>query len=293
MIAPRTARPSALGAFRGEALKLSRQLSVWLMILGAFVLLGIIVLASSTASSFKADLARDPSLFMNDAVQVYGTVFQVGSGIFLLIVSARLLAMEYSSGTIRIIYARGMGRLQLLLTKLAALTALGLLMLAGYLLVVGAIVVVTVRSWQGSLAPLGHISPAEWANVLRALVFCAANVLVLVTLAAAAAGLGRSLAFALPAALALFPADNFSTVICLLIARVTGHDHPWLDITQWLLGPNLNNLLPLWETTHPRAAFATPLVKVDLTQTVAVIAAWSVAFAVVAVVRAVRPDVLE
>jgi len=293
LIAAHSLRPSVAGIFRGEVLKVSRQVSVWLMLLGAFVLLGVIVLASSTAGPFKDDLAHDPSAYMNDVVQVYGTVFQIGSGIFLLIVAARLLSMEYATGTVRILYARGVGRLQLLLTKVAALVMLGLLLLAGYLSVAAAIVALTVQAWSGSLSALGQVSNGEWQNVERALVFYIANILVLVVVAAAAAGLGRSLTFALPAAMAIFPADNFASVICSLVARVTKQQHPWLDINQWFLGPNLNNLLSLWESTHPRPAFATPTTTVDLTHTVAVIAAWCVALAAVAVVRTARPDVLE
>lgn len=287
------ARPSTAGIFRGEVLKVSRQLSVWLMLAGAFLLLGVIVLASSTAPSFRTDLDRDPSIYVNDLVEIYGTVFQIGSGIFLLIVSVRLLSMEYSSGTVRILYARGAGRVQLLVTKIAALLALGLLVLAGYLVVVFLIVDATLLAWKGSLAPLGHVSTQEWQNVARALAFYVANLGVLVLVAAAAAGLGRSLSFALPAALALFPADNFLTVICQLVARVTNHQHPWLDVTQWFLGPALNNLPALWETTHPRAAFAIPLVPVSLGREVFVIAAWSVGLAAIAVLRTTRPDVLE
>jgi ABC-type transport system involved in multi-copper enzyme maturation permease subunit len=53
-------------------------------------------------------------VFIHDCLQIYGTVFQIGSGIFLLIVSARLFAMEYAAGTVRIVYARGVSRLGLL-----------------------------------------------------------------------------------------------------------------------------------------------------------------------------------
>jgi len=293
LIAAQTLRPSIPGAFRAEVLKVSRQLSVWLMLLGGVVLLGIVVLASTTSGPFKDHLARDPSLFINDVVEIYGTMFQVGSGIVLLIVASRLLSMEYSGGTVRILYARGVGRVQLLLTKMAAVTVFGLLLLAGYLVVVGVIVATTVRAWSGSLTALGQVSTEEWQNVERALVFYVANIVVLVLVAAAAAALGRSLTFALPAALALFPADNFTSIICALVANATRHQHPWLDINQWFLGPNLNNLLSLWETTQPRPAFAIPEVKVDLTHTVLVIAAWSVAMGLSAVARTARPDVLE
>jgi len=291
--APRIRHPSLIGTFRGEALKVSRQLSIWLMILAAFGLLGVIVLATSTAGPFKDDLQHRPSAFLNDVVQIYGTVFQVGSGIVLLVVAARLLSMEYSSGTIRILYARGVGRLQLLLVKMAALLTFGLLLLIGYVVVVGVIVAVFAVAWTGGLSALGRVASAEWQDVERALVFYAANLGVLVLVAAAAAGLGRSLAFALPAALALFPADNFASLICSLVARVTQHQHPWLDLNQWFLGPNLNNVIPLWLSTHPRPAFAAPLVIVDLTHTVAVIAAWVIGLATIAVGRCILPDVLE
>lgn len=280
---------------RGEVLKLTRQLSLWLMLLGALGLLGVVSLGVTTAGSdrLKDLLAHNPSLFIDNMAELYETVFQLGSGIFLLIVSVRLFAMEYSSGTIRILYARGVGRLQLLLTKFAVLLVLGVLLLAGYLLLSSAIVALTVNAWSGSLTQLDRVSAAEWQNVRRAVEFAAANLVVLVLLAAAVAGLGRSLSFALPAALALFPADNFATVLLLLASRATGQSHPWLDINQWFLGPNLNVILSLWETTHPRPAFAVPLVTVSLTHAVWVVIAWSAGLAAIALYRTLRPDVLE
>ncbi len=293
MIAARPLRPSLTGAFRGELLKVSRQLSVWLMLLGALVLLGVVVLAASTAGPFKSDLLNRPTAFVNDILQIYGTVFQVGSGIFMLIVGARLLAMEYSAGTVRVLYARGVGRLQLLSVKAAALVVLGLGLLVGYVAVVAVIVLVTVQVWAGSLSPLGQVSSVAWQDAGRALVFYSANIGVLVLVAAAAAALGRSLTFGLPAALSLFPADNFASLILMLVARVTQHQHPWLDINQWFLGPNLNYVLSLWEVSKPRPAFSSPAASVDLTHVVAVVCAWAAGLAVVAIVRTVRTDVLE
>ena len=118
-------RPSFVGAVRGEALKISRQLSFWLMLAGAFVLLAIITLAISSASNIQDQLKSNPTAFAYGARDVFGTVYQIGSGIFLLIVGSRLFAMEYSSGTIRIIYARGTGRLRLLLAKMLTLAIIG------------------------------------------------------------------------------------------------------------------------------------------------------------------------
>jgi hypothetical protein len=80
-----------------------------------------------------------------------------------------------------------------------------------------------------------------------------------ILMAAAAAGIGRSLAFAMAASLAFLPVDNFSVILEMLGARITKHDHPWLNISQYQLGPNLNNVLKLIEPGHhASAAFATP-----------------------------------
>ena len=117
---------------------------------------------------------------------------------------------------------------------------------------------------------------------------------VVILLAAAAAGLGRSLAFAMAASLAFFPVDNFLVGIMALTARATRHDSPWRNLTEYLLGPNLNVLLNVIEPDHlGRSAFAPPLNPVDGHHALLVIGAWAFLFAIVAIGRAVRPDVLE
>jgi hypothetical protein len=79
-----------------------------------------------------------------------------------------------------------------------------------------------------------------------------------------------------------------------LTSRATKHDSPWRNITEYLLGPNLNVVLNLIEPDHlAQAAFAPPLNAIDGRHALLVIGAWAVLFAVVAVWRAVRPDVLE
>ena len=222
------------------------------------------------------------------------TIFQIGSGIFLLIVGSRLFAMEYSSGTIRIIYARGTGRLRLLLAKMLTLAIIGILLLAGYLVVAGGVLALLVKAWTGSLAPLQHLPTEFWQDLGMWAVVQGMSVGIVILMAAAAAGIGRSLAFAMAASLALFPVDNFSVILESLASRITKQDHPWLNISQYQLGPNLNIVLNLIEPGHhARGAFATPLVPVDATHALVVIGAFAVAFAAIAVVRAVRPDVLE
>src|SRR5438270_12945111 len=154
----RAVRPRFFGAVRGEALRLSRQLSLWLVLGGAVLLLAVIVLAISGSDSFKPALNANPTQWAYDKLLVFGTVFQIGSGIFLLLFGARLFGMEYSSGTIRIIYARGFGRVQLLLAKMVDLAIIGVLLLAGYAVLVSAILAVMVIAVHGNLDPIQHIA---------------------------------------------------------------------------------------------------------------------------------------
>ena len=287
-------RPSFFGAVRGEAIKVSRQLSFWLMLVGGVVLLGIVVVAFNTVGNLPETARTHPSVFVRQMLDVYGTIFQVGSGIVLLITGSRLIAMEYSSGTIRIAYARGVGRLQLLVAKMVLLAIIGAGLLVGYLLVVGSIVAALYANWTGGLAGLDTLDSGLRQDFGYWLLVQGISMGVVILLAAAAAGLGRSLAFAMAASLAFFPVDNFLVGIMALTARATGHDSPWRNITEYLLGPNLNIVLNAIEPDHlSRAAFAPPLNPVDGRHALLVIGAWAVLFAVIAVGRATRPDVLE
>jgi ABC-2 type transport system permease protein len=287
-------RPSFYGTIRGEVLKVSRQLSFWLMLGGAFVLLAIITLAISSASNIQDQLKTDPTGFAYGARDVFGTIFQIGSGIFLLIVGSRLFAMEYSSGTIRIIYARGTGRVRLLLAKMLTLAFIGIVLLVGYVVLAGVILALLANAWTGSISPLQHLPTQFWQDLEMWGVVQGMSMGIAILMAAAAAGIGRSLAFAMAASLAFFPVDNFSVILEALGSRITRQDHPWLNISEYQLGPNLNIVLHLIEPGHhARAAFAAPLTPIDGTHALVVIGAFALAFAVIAVGRAVRPDVLE
>ncbi|HEY8950938.1 MAG TPA: ABC transporter permease [Candidatus Dormibacteraeota bacterium] len=287
-------RPSFFGAVRAEAIKVSHQLSFWLMLVAGFVLLGITVAAFSTIGNLPDTARTDPSGFARQMFDVYGTIFQIGSGIVLLIVGSRLIAMEYSSGTVRIAYARGIGRLQLLLAKMVLLAIIGVGLLVGWLLVAGSIVAALYANWTGGLAGLDKLDTGLQQDFGYWLLAQGISMGVVILLAAAMAGLGRSLAFAMAASLAFFPVDNFLVGIMALTARATRHDSPWRNITEYLLGPNLNSLVKLIEPDHGSPiAFAPPLNPIDGHHALLVIGAWAVLFAVIAIGRAVRPDVLE
>ena len=288
------ARPRFFGTVRGEAIKVTRQLSFWLMLIGATVLLAIITLGITSAGNVQDQLKTDPTGFAYTARDIFGTIFQIGSGILLLIIGSRLFAMEYSFGAIRIIYARGTGRMALLLAKVLTLAVIGLLLFAGYMVIVGGLMALLANAWTGSLAPLKNLPNQFWQDLGFWALVQGLSMGMAILMAAAATGIGRSLAFAMAASLAFFPVDNFAVILLGLGARITHNDHPWLDITQYQLGPNLNVVLNLIEPGHhSRAAFATPLLPVDGHHALAVIGVWALAFAFIAVYRTVKPDVLE
>ena len=290
----RTLRPSFAGALRGEALKLSRQLSFWLSLGGAFLLLAVIVLAISGGANIKSLLLSDPTTWAFDKLETFGTIYQIGSGLFLLVFGARLFAMEYSAGTVRIIYARGMGRLQLWLAKALTLAVVGVVMLAGYVVIVGAILAVMISVLAGSLDPVNHISGQFWQDVEWWLLVQGISMAMAILIAAAAAAVGRSLAFGIAAALAFYPGDNFLNILEVLGIRATGHDQPWVGISQYQLSTNLNVLLKLLEPDHrARPAFAAPLADVSTQHALTVIGVFALVFLAAAVYRTVRPDVLE
>src|SRR5207244_10708211 len=86
-------RPSFVGAVRGEALKLSRQLSLWLTLAGGVVLLAVIVLAISGASNLKESLVDNPTAWAHNMMEGLGKGLILGLGILILIIGARLLVV--------------------------------------------------------------------------------------------------------------------------------------------------------------------------------------------------------
>lgn len=228
-----------------------------------------------------------------DVLDVFQFLFTAGAGIFLLIASARLVGMEYTAATIRVLLARGVGRLRLLAAKMGVLALVGLILLAGHVALCALLLGLMVRGWEGSVAPLTSLPTTAWhelgLNVLASLVSLAICIL----LGTAAAAVGRSLGFALAAALAFFPADNFAGLLLLLATNVTGQ-HVWADLTAYLLGPNLNELAIVLQTDHTaHGALVKPAVPVDTAHVLAVVTVYAAAFAVTSLMVTWRRDIRE
>lgn len=284
--------PSFAGAVRSELLKLRRQALTWVFVAltGAAAVLELVTVLTDAVA--KPQLETRPQIFYASYLGGTLNLFDTAAGVFLLVAAARLVGMEYGGGTIRVVLARGTARLQLLLAQLAALALAGVLLLIGFAILAAAILIVVVQAWHGSLAPLTSLPSQAVADTGSALVVALTSMASCILIGAAAAAVGRSLAFAVAAAMSFFPADNFGTIVMSLLQRTTGQE-VWPRLTQWFLGPSLNQLSSLLTGRRLSVAYVTPLVPVDAAHVWGVVGVWALVFLAAAVVLTWRRDVLE
>ena len=298
-----SAKPSFFGTVRGEFFKIARQWTNWIMLV---LLLGAIVLPfviEMTAPHVKINIQTNPLHFYYNLLSITLSILRVFTGIFLLILTARTIGLEYQLGTIRILLSRGVGRLQLLFAKLlaVALIALGLLvfgLLLNYLLTV-----ILVLGLTGNLDSFNALNSVFWSDARIYVLSFMLNMGVTILLATAAAVVGRSVTFGLSAAIIFFPIDNIATIIMTLAFRITHNDF-WLSTTAYLLGPNLNAMAPALTNGRTESIGAIPLygvdpagvahgIQVDGTHTVVVALVYAAIFAITAIVLTWKRDVKE
>jgi ABC-2 type transport system permease protein len=200
-------------------------------------------------------------------------------GALLLFAAARLVGTEYSAGTIRVVLARGVGRVRLLIAKLAALATFALAVTALFLVLAAAFVLVMIATQGGSPPHVVSILPgSEWHDVGIHVLTLLISAGVCVLIGAAGAAVGRSLPFAMIVAVGFFPLDNF----------MAGNR----DYNVYQLGPNLNVLA---ETLgHMRESLLTrPAQPVDTTHSLIVIGAYCAVLLLAAFIPTWRRDVSE
>ena len=298
-----SAKPRFFGTVRGKFFKMARQWTNWIMLV---LLLGVIVLPfiiEMTAPNAKTNIQANPLHFYYNLLSITLSILRVFTGIFLLILTARAIGLEYQLGTIRVLLSRGVGRLQLLFAKLlaVALIALGLLVLGlffNYLFTVILVVGLT-----GNLDSFNALNSVFWSDARIYVLSIMLNMGVTILLATAAAVVGRSVAFGLSAALLFFPIDNIATIIMTLAYRITQNDF-WLSTTAYFLGPNLNAMGSVLTNGRAESIGSTPLygvdpsgvahgIQVDGTHTVVVALVYAAIFAIMAIVLTWKRDVKE
>jgi len=291
-----SARPSFVGIVRGELFKVSRQLSTWVLAvlyLGAICLPYLVLLGSGRT---KTQVRDDPMSALYSVLGVDMMVLKVFGGALIIVVTARLIGMEYTGGTIRVLLSRGVGRLQLLFGKLTALALIALGMVVLTLLLDLLLTVVLLLATVGNLDLFKSAASAFWSDAGTYLLLALVSIGVTILMTTAVTVVGRSLAFGVAISLLWYPAENISVLFLILGYRLTDSTF-WTLISGDFLGLNLNAMAAA--ILPPRAAqaaeinFQTPLVPVDGGHTLLVTALWAIVFAVVAIVLTARRDVKE
>ncbi|OLB34689.1 MAG: hypothetical protein AUH05_15340 [Ktedonobacter sp. 13_2_20CM_53_11] len=289
-----TSKPSFFGILGGELFKISHQWIVWVMLV---LLAGVIALPyiiTLTVPDVKATIDHTPLLFLTNRMMQNLAILRVFIGIFLLVLTAFVIGLEYQLGTIRILLARGVGRLQLLTAKLLAVVIIALgVFIVGLLyniLLMSSLLLIMV----GNLNAYNAITPDFWSLAQQYTLTVLISMGVTILMASTVSVLGRSLTFGLSLALAWFAVDNIGTVFLYLAYRLT-HSDFWLNVTAYLLGPILN-VMPKALITSKTAIStigAQPYVTVDGAHTLWVTLVYAVIFALVAIVLTWRRDVKE
>ena len=285
-------RPSFFGIVRGEIFKVTRMLSIWIslvLMLGAVCLPYLITLAVKSQGDL---LKQHPLQFFYDSVGQNLFVLRVFIGFFLLILTASVFGREYQLGTIRILLARGIGRLQLLFAKLLAVIVIALFVLAIGLLLNVLLQALQMTVLAGNFDGLKVLNADFWhsTGIYMLTVLISMGVTILLTIALTA--LGRSYVFGLSASLAFFPADNIGSVFMRLGYSLTHNDF-WKNATAYFLGPNLNAMPASIVPQHFSNFGASPLVEVNGTHTLVVALVYGVVFLVAAIVLTWKRDVKE
>ncbi|MDQ6773883.1 MAG: ABC transporter permease subunit [Candidatus Dormibacteraeota bacterium] len=183
-------------------------------------------------------LHERPSQFFASATDFFRTAITTGLGILLLVVSARLVALEYHAGTVRVLLGRGVGRFQLLFAKVAALAVTGCVVLAVLVVLAAAAMAGILVNQTGGVALLRSLDDGSGRALAADLVVAVMSIAVCVLLGAAAGSM-RSMAVGIGAAIGFFPVDNGLIEFFNIFAVATGK-RIWNDLGGFLLGPVLN-----------------------------------------------------
>ena len=292
----RTERPSFLDVLEGELFKISRQRATWFM---ALCLAGLIFgayLVSLTIPDLKNLIYLGELHAMYRLMTTNLLVLRIFSGTFLILLTARLIGMEYSEGTIRVLLGRGVGRLQLLGAKLSAVGLVALAILVVGFLYNCLLTCLFLLVVEGNLDALSSLDRQFWADTWLYVVTIMISMAVSILMAAAVTIVARSLVFGLAAGISFFAADNIGLVFFYLAYRLTQNDF-WLRITALFLGPNLNAmpgaLLPADAGIQQVKTMPTPWVPVDGAHTLLVALVWTLGFVATSLILTWRRDVTE
>jgi ABC-type transport system involved in multi-copper enzyme maturation permease subunit len=286
-------KPSFLGMLGGELFKITRLWLTWIMLVVLLIGLTGPFLITATSPYNKIRVTNTPLHLMYDEMSLNLLDFRILSGVFLILLTSTVIGQEFQNGTIRILLSRGIGRLQLLLAKFLCIVIIALALFIIGVLVDSLLVIGVVFTLAGNLNALQTLDATFWnateLYLLTVLISMGATILMAVALNV----LGRSLTIGMTLAMSWFVVDNVGAEFMAIAAHVT-NSKIWLDITAYLLGPNLNDmpivLIPGNATESPGVY---PLVPVSGAHTLWVTLVYSILFIIVALAFMRLRDVRE
>ena len=296
-------KPNLLSLVQGELFKLVHNRGVWItaliilpvMVVWGFHYIGILSLTSALQGQFIT-----PGQAVYTASQSALADVRGFSGIFLTVITVIAIGLEYQQGTIRVLLARGVGRMRLLTAKLVAVGIIGVVFLPVMLLVVSIMTYVDLNL-SGHVDWLNQLPDYFWSDAGIYLYTILISMFATILLAATITVLGRSLAIGFSLSLPWFLLESLVGGI-LLVTTETTRNNTWYGITGYFLGTNLTRLPTVLLADHATAigtAFTgdlgsvTNILSSDPLHLYGVIAAYCVLFLGVAYYLTWKRDVLQ
>ncbi|MBX5448688.1 ABC transporter permease [Thermogemmatispora sp.] len=236
--AARHLRPRFWGLVYAELLKLSRQWTTWILLALLFCGNAGLYILEFSLGTIDSSILKDPLVYLYQQLRGLD-ILRVFSGMVLIVLAARCFGLEYQLGTIRVLLARGVGRLQLFWAKLLTLLLVSALVLLLGVLEVFVCSCLLILIKLGNLEVLKAAHATFWHDAGLAVLSVGCSMLLSVLMAVTLAVIGRSQAFGVSAAIGYFPADNFLVALLYFASRLTNNPF-WQDASAYLLGPNLN-----------------------------------------------------
>jgi ABC-2 type transport system permease protein len=287
-------RASFPGMMRGEWLKIARLF--WIMLALLAIGMALAFWLGSNPPGIKADLQQTPLHYLYYSLESNLVIERILGGIFLLVLTSFVVGREYQYGTIRILLARGTGRVQLLLAKLALLALIALALQFIFTLLIALLTCFSMLMLAGNLNGLNALTSSFWLNI--GIDQCAVSISMgsTILMAVAMNALTRSLTLGLSLSLIWFPFDNIATLLMNALERVT-QSHFWATATTYLLGPLLNRLPGMLLPAEARTGFESfgsgASDPTTGSHALWVIGAYSLIFLVLALISTWKRDVKE
>jgi ABC-type transport system involved in multi-copper enzyme maturation permease subunit len=280
----------------GELFKLTRQRLNWLLLLMLAGATSIYYLFALRSQGIKDFLLADPLSSYVNLMSRELAIIRMFIGLFLMIATARMIGLEYQQGTIRVLLARGPGRVQLLGAKLLAMALTALVVFVGCVALASGLAVALTAVLVGSLAPFESLTAVFWQDAGLYVVTVLISMGVTILMATAMTVVSRSLPFGLGASIGYFAADNFLVPILGLVATATQNTF-WKTITGYFLGPVLNIMprvvVPTYQGQPLTSVGFQPYPHYDATHALLTALIYSAVFLGASLFLTWRKDVLE